>query len=112
MACGGQWANQLTVHDARIELAQSKYRLVGSRFGLLVVRRVNALTQLFARLEVRHLLARNMHFFTGLGIPDYARRPLGQGEARESTALDALTGGQRLGQARKRRRPKYRHSCA
>lgn len=97
MACGGQWANQLTVHDARIELAQSKYRLVGSRFGLLVVSRVNALTQLFARLEVRHLLARNLHFFTGLGIAAYARRPLGQGEAPESTDLDALTGGQGLG---------------
>src|SRR3546814_4920784 len=41
--------------------------------------------------------ARNLHFFTGLGIAAYARRPLGQGEAPESTDLDALTGGQGLG---------------
>src|SRR3546814_1283470 len=28
--------------------------------------------------------SRNLHFFTGLGIAAYARRPLGQGEAPES----------------------------
>src|SRR5690606_14174121 len=94
---GQEAKTRSTVHDARIEFAQAEQGLVGSRFGLLFVSRIYALAQLFARFEMRYLFARNLHFFARLGVATYARRPLGQGEAPETSDLDALTRGQGLG---------------
>ena len=85
------------MHNARTELIQMEYGLVGSRPGFLIISsRINAFAQLFARFEMRYLLARHLHLFPGLGVAPYTRRPLGQRKAAKSADFDALTGRQGL----------------
>ena len=48
------------------------------------------LAQVLARLEVRHMLARQGNGLAGLGIAPLARRPEVQREAAKAADLDAL----------------------
>src|SRR5688500_15158615 len=52
---------------------------------------VDALSQVFTRLEVRDVLAGQRHRFTGLGIAALPRRPEVQRERAEATYLDAIS---------------------
>jgi hypothetical protein len=67
--------------------------LVADRVGLP---RIDALTQVLAGLEVRHVLAGERHGFAGLGVAALARRAEMQREAAETADLDALAAGQRV----------------
>src|SRR6185436_18802510 len=62
----------------------------------IVVERVDALAQLLAGLEVRHVLFRDVHFLAGLRIAADARRPVIQAEAAEPADLDAMAVEQRV----------------
>jgi hypothetical protein len=74
-------------------------RELGILFGLGLLDKdgIDALTQFFAWLEVRHLLSRHMHFFARLRIATNTGRTLGQRETAETADLDALPVGKRLG---------------
>src|SRR3954471_356397 len=52
---------------------------------------IHALAQVFARLEVRNVFARQRHRFPGLGIAALPRRPEVQRERAEATYLDAIS---------------------
>src|SRR3954469_18081852 len=53
---------------------------------------IHALAQLLARLEVRHVLARDLHLLAGLGVAPRSRRPVVQPEAADPADLDAIAG--------------------
>src|SRR5215469_12277812 len=55
---------------------------------------VHAIAQVFARLEVRHVLARQRHGVTGFGVAPHAWRTEMQREAAEAADLDAPPGGE------------------
>src|SRR5579862_5771010 len=57
---------------------------------------VDALAQVFPRLEVRHMLARERHGLTGLGVAALTWRAKVQREAAEAANLDALTLRERI----------------
>src|SRR5690606_35100761 len=65
------------------------------RFGRRGHHPADLLAQFLARLEVRHVLARQRHRLAGLGVAAHARRPVVQRKTAESTDLDALAGGKR-----------------
>src|SRR5258707_9126126 len=75
-------------HGLRGALARGGLRFLGGR--------VDALAQLLARLEVRHVLLRHLHLLARLRIAAGARRPVVQPEAAEAADLDAVAGEQRL----------------
>src|SRR5215472_3999812 len=62
----------------------------------LVDRRVDAFAQFLARLEVRHVLARQGDRRTGLRIAAHARWPVMQRKTSESANFDPLAARQRL----------------
>src|SRR3954471_5494886 len=76
-------------HGLRGALARGGLRFLGSR--------VDALAQLFSRLEVRHVLLRHLDLLARLRVAAGARRPVVQAEAAEAADLDAIAGEQRLG---------------
>src|SRR4029453_6731509 len=62
------------------------------RFSLLgAFRKVDALPQFLAGLEMRHEFLRHLHLFAGLGVASGPRRAVVEAEAAESADLDALT---------------------
>src|SRR5438128_2742738 len=60
---------------------------------------VDQFLELLARLEVRHLLRRDVHLVAGLRIAAFPRLALSQPEAAEPTQLDLLAAMQRLDNA-------------
>src|SRR6478672_750134 len=62
------------------------------RLGLAV----DQLLELLARLEVRHLLRRNVHLVPGFGIPPLARLAPPQPEAAEPAQLDLFAAMERV----------------
>src|SRR4051812_27849912 len=57
---------------------------------------VHPLAQLLACLEVRHVLARDLHLLSGLRIAAGSGRTVVQAEAAEAADLDAVAGRERL----------------
>src|SRR5579862_1713171 len=70
-----------------------KRLLFGFRFA------VDQFFELFAGLEVRHLLRRHVHLVARLRVPALAGFPLAQPKAAEAPQLDLLTAMQRINDA-------------
>src|SRR5262249_37423713 len=60
---------------------------------------VDQLLELLARLEVRNLLRRHVHFVAGLRVTPLPRLAFAQAEAAESAQLDLLAAMQRIDDA-------------
>src|SRR5690606_16857551 len=58
---------------------------------------VDAVTQLLARLEVRHVLAAEHHWLTGLGVAAGTRRAVVKGKTSKAPDLDATAFGKHVG---------------
>src|SRR5260221_135411 len=64
--------------------------------GRVRIERVDALAQLLAGLEVRHVLLGHVHLLARLRVAAGARRPVVQAEAAEAADLDAMAVQQRM----------------
>src|SRR5688572_26192592 len=109
MSCRFLTANHTstsTIASRKIHTSACIQRLPKKTAGHVAARRlrccrstlviVHPLAQLLAGLEVRHVLARHLHLFPGLGVAPRAGRPVIEPEAPEPADLDAIAGRQRL----------------